>query len=150
MFKRNWNQVAPLYIALNIRRVNHLAMELARIILPLLHFIIFLRFNPTSFETEAQFSLIGIVLGLAIYNNIILAVNFPMVVYRKLLGKKASFEDLADWNPVCMSLEIFISYTCSESNCCDTETESATRCCMLNVWKSILDVCMKAKLQPRW
>lgn len=56
-------------------------------------------FNPTSFETEAQFTLIGIVLGLAIYNNIILAVNFPMVVYRKLMGKKGSFEDLADWNP---------------------------------------------------
>lgn len=58
------------------------------------------RFNPTSFETEAQFTLIGIVLGLAIYNNIILAVNFPMVVYRKLMGKKGSFEDLADWNAV--------------------------------------------------
>ncbi|VVC87271.1 ubiquitin-protein ligase E3A [Leptidea sinapis] len=57
-------------------------------------------FNPTSFETEAQFTLIGIVLGLAIYNNIILAVNFPMVVYRKLMGKKGSFEDLSDWNPI--------------------------------------------------
>ncbi|XP_047519295.1 ubiquitin-protein ligase E3A [Pieris napi] len=57
-------------------------------------------FNPTSFETEAQFTLIGIVLGLAIYNNIILAVNFPMVVYRKLMGKKGSFQDLADWNPI--------------------------------------------------
>ncbi|CAG9791844.1 unnamed protein product [Diatraea saccharalis] len=57
-------------------------------------------FNPTSFETEAQFTLIGIVLGLAIYNNIILAVDFPMVVYRKLMGKKGSFEDLADWNPI--------------------------------------------------
>ncbi|XP_013138521.1 PREDICTED: ubiquitin-protein ligase E3A [Papilio polytes] len=56
-------------------------------------------FNPTSFETEAQFTLIGIVLGLAIYNNIILAVNFPMVVYRKLMGRKGAFEDLADWNP---------------------------------------------------
>ncbi|XP_026746335.1 ubiquitin-protein ligase E3A [Trichoplusia ni] len=55
-------------------------------------------FNMTSFETEAQFTLIGIVLGLAIYNNVILAVNFPMVVYRKLMGKKGSFEDLADWN----------------------------------------------------
>lgn len=37
-------------------------------------------FNSTSFENEAQFTLIGIILGLAIYNNIILAVNFPMVV----------------------------------------------------------------------
>lgn len=59
-----------------------------------------LRFNSTSFENEAQFTLIGIVLGLAIYNNIILAVNFPMVVYRKLLGIRGSFPDLEDWNPV--------------------------------------------------
>lgn len=57
-------------------------------------------FNSTSFENEAQFTLIGIVLGLAIYNNIILAVNFPMVVYRKLMGMKGSFIDLRDWNPV--------------------------------------------------
>lgn len=56
-------------------------------------------FNSTSFENEAQFTLIGIVLGLAIYNNIILPVNFPMVVYRKLMGIKGSFADLADWNP---------------------------------------------------
>ncbi|XP_044263019.1 ubiquitin-protein ligase E3A [Tribolium madens] len=55
-------------------------------------------FNPTSFESDAQFTLIGIVLGLAIYNNVILAVNFPMVLYRKLLGKRGSFEDLQDWN----------------------------------------------------
>ncbi|XP_065079468.1 ubiquitin-protein ligase E3A [Ochlerotatus camptorhynchus] len=57
-------------------------------------------FNSTSFENEAQFTLIGIVLGLAIYNNIILAVNFPMVVYRKLMGMKGSYVDLRDWNPV--------------------------------------------------
>lgn len=56
--------------------------------------------NSTSFENDAQFSLIGIVLGLAIYNNIILAVNFPMVIYRKLMGVKGSFKDLSDWNPV--------------------------------------------------
>ncbi|XP_048526235.1 ubiquitin-protein ligase E3A isoform X2 [Dendroctonus ponderosae] len=60
-------------------------------------------FNPTSFESTAQFTLIGIVLGLAIYNNIILAVNFPMVLYRKLMGRKGSFEDLVDWNPILYS-----------------------------------------------
>ncbi|XP_039746441.1 ubiquitin-protein ligase E3A isoform X2 [Pararge aegeria] len=69
-------------------------------------------FNPTSFETEAQFTLIGIVLGLAIYNNIILAVNFPMVVYRKLMGKKGSFEDLADWNSTLYNgLKDMLEYT---------------------------------------
>lgn len=64
------------------------------------------RFNSTSFENEAQFKLIGIVLGLAIYNNIILAVNFPMVVYRKLMGMKGSFHDLEDFNPVSYELHL--------------------------------------------
>lgn len=39
-------------------------------------------------------------LGLAIYNNIILDIRFPMVVYKKLLGKKGTFSDLEDYNPV--------------------------------------------------
>uniref|UniRef100_A0A2M4ADR0 Ubiquitin-protein ligase E3A n=1 Tax=Anopheles triannulatus TaxID=58253 RepID=A0A2M4ADR0_9DIPT len=69
-------------------------------------------FNPSSFENEAQFTLIGIVLGLAIYNNIILAVEFPMVVYRKLMGMKGSFLDLKDLNPVLFnSLNSLLEYT---------------------------------------
>ncbi|TNN32105.1 Ubiquitin-protein ligase E3A [Liparis tanakae] len=57
-------------------------------------------FNPSSLENEGQYTLIGIVLGLAIYNNCILDVHFPMVVYRKLMGKRGTFRDLADANPV--------------------------------------------------
>ncbi|KFM81417.1 Ubiquitin-protein ligase E3A, partial [Stegodyphus mimosarum] len=69
-------------------------------------------FNPTSFESDAQFTLIGIILGLAIYNNIILDVHFPMVVYRKLMGKKGTFYDLLDWNPsLCKGLQDMLSYT---------------------------------------
>ncbi|KAK6637179.1 hypothetical protein RUM44_007593 [Polyplax serrata] len=60
-------------------------------------------FNPTSFESDAQFTLIGIVLGLAIYNNIILDVRFPMVVYKKLMGKRGTFYDVQDWNPTLFS-----------------------------------------------
>lgn len=57
-------------------------------------------FNSSSLENEAQYTLVGLVLGLAIYNNCILDVHFPMVVYRKLMGKKGTFRDLADANPV--------------------------------------------------
>ncbi|XP_034658937.1 ubiquitin-protein ligase E3A isoform X2 [Drosophila subobscura] len=56
-------------------------------------------FNATPFENGAQFTLIGIIIGLAIYNNVILAVNFPMVVYRKLLGYRGTFCDLRDYSP---------------------------------------------------
>lgn len=58
-------------------------------------------FNAMSFENESQFSLVGILLGLAIYNNVILDVRFPMVVYRKLLGKLGTFDDLHLSHPVC-------------------------------------------------
>ena len=42
----------------------------------------------------------GTVLGLAIYNNIILDVHFPVVLYKKLLGDAAkSLEDLLEFSP---------------------------------------------------
>ncbi|KAG5336206.1 UBE3A ligase, partial [Acromyrmex heyeri] len=69
-------------------------------------------FNPTSFESDAQFTLIGIVIGLAIYNNVILDVRFPMVVYRKLLGRKGGFPDLEDWSPTLYrTMKELIEYT---------------------------------------
>ncbi|XP_076004731.1 ubiquitin-protein ligase E3A isoform X2 [Genypterus blacodes] len=68
-------------------------------------------FNSSSLETEAQYTLIGIVLGLAIYNNCILDVHFPMVAYRKLTGKKGTYMDLADSHPVLhQSLKELLEY----------------------------------------
>uniref|UniRef100_H3D8E5 Ubiquitin-protein ligase E3A n=1 Tax=Tetraodon nigroviridis TaxID=99883 RepID=H3D8E5_TETNG len=57
-------------------------------------------FNSSSLENEAQYTLIGLVLGLAIYNNCILDLHFPMIVYKKLMGKKGTFSDLSDSHPV--------------------------------------------------
>jgi len=72
-------------------------------------------FNASSYENERQFMLIGIVLGLAIYNNVILDVHFPMVVYRKLMGKLGTFEDLLTSHPVCKftntTFSLFVAYT---------------------------------------
>ena len=60
-------------------------------------------FNPNSFESEGQFMLIGLLLGLAIYNNVILDVHFPMVVYRMLVGCALVFQDLYSSHPVSLS-----------------------------------------------
>ncbi|KAM7388661.1 hypothetical protein PAMP_024822 [Pampus punctatissimus] len=69
-------------------------------------------FNSSSLENEAQYTLIGIVLGLAIYNNCILDVHFPMVVYRKLMGKKGNYLDLSDSHPALyQSLKELLHYT---------------------------------------
>jgi E3 ubiquitin-protein ligase HECTD2 len=72
-------------------------------------------FNPNSFETTDQFFLVGVVLGLAIYNSTILDVALPSFAFRKLLaaGPPAapgatshakplmsySLEDLAEYRP---------------------------------------------------
>ncbi|EFX06337.1 ubiquitin-protein ligase [Grosmannia clavigera kw1407] len=42
-------------------------------------------FNPNSFETSDQFFLVGVVLGLAIYNSTILDIALPPFAFRKLL-----------------------------------------------------------------
>ncbi|XP_050416965.1 ubiquitin-protein ligase E3A [Patella vulgata] len=68
-------------------------------------------FNPTSFENDGQFTLIGIMLGLAIYNSCILDVHFPMVVYRKLMGKIGTMEDLHEFDPtLANSLQHILDY----------------------------------------
>jgi E3 ubiquitin-protein ligase HECTD2 len=43
-------------------------------------------FNPYALETSDQFFLVGVVLGLAIYNSTILDVALPPFAFRKLLG----------------------------------------------------------------
>jgi len=84
-------------------------------------------FNPNSFETESQFMLIVIVsqsfrvlrysfgmlqiIGLAIYNGVILDISFPHVVYKKLLGFKPTLEDLKQSMPALgLSLQKLLDY----------------------------------------
>ena len=48
-------------------------------------------FNPNSFETSDQFFLVGVLLGLAIYNSTILDVALPPFAFRKLLASAPSY-----------------------------------------------------------
>ena len=43
-------------------------------------------FNKSSIENPNEFKLLGIIVAIALYNNVILDLHFPMVVYRKLKG----------------------------------------------------------------
>lgn len=72
-------------------------------------------FNPNSFETSDQFYLVGVVMGLAIYNSTILDVALPPFAFRKLVASaplhgamasthhrqilKYTLEDLAEYRP---------------------------------------------------
>ncbi|KAJ7531965.1 hypothetical protein O6H91_14G067000 [Diphasiastrum complanatum] len=68
-------------------------------------------FNANSMETELEFQLVGIILGLAIYNNAILDVHFPLVVYKKLLGRTPQMEDFQDLEPqVLKSLQELLKF----------------------------------------
>lgn len=59
----------------------------------------FFWFNKDSMTSNVEFELIGRIMGLAIFNSIILDVRFPRIVYKKLLGVPLSFDDLAELNP---------------------------------------------------
>ncbi|KIX05548.1 uncharacterized protein Z518_06420 [Rhinocladiella mackenziei CBS 650.93] len=72
-------------------------------------------FNPYCFESSEQFFLVGVLLGLAIYNSTILDVAFPPFVFKKMLasapstgdklmstpkvGHGCTLEDLAEFRP---------------------------------------------------
>eukprot|EP00002_Diphylleia_rotans_P026853 TRINITY_DN5372_c0_g1_i2.p1 TRINITY_DN5372_c0_g1~~TRINITY_DN5372_c0_g1_i2.p1 ORF type:complete len:1044 (+),score=190.77 TRINITY_DN5372_c0_g1_i2:73-3204(+) len=55
-------------------------------------------FNSSSFETD-EFRLVGLVLGLAIYNGVNLDAALPHIAYKKLMGKAATLDDLSGIDP---------------------------------------------------
>ena len=76
-------------------------------------------FNHYTFEPKIKYELIGIIFGLAIYNNIILDVKFPLVVYKKLLGYKLTLEDMKECDPELYSTLTFLINT-TDKNLKDT------------------------------
>ncbi|KAK9808350.1 hypothetical protein WJX73_005232 [Symbiochloris irregularis] len=68
-------------------------------------------FNGLSMEAEDEFMLVGLVLGLAIYNAVLLDFPLPLVLYRKLLGQASSLRDLEDMDPTLgKSLRALLTY----------------------------------------
>lgn len=53
-------------------------------------------FNPDCRWSDDGYYLVGILIGLAVYNSVLLDVHFPQAIYRKLLGESLGFEDLVD------------------------------------------------------
>ncbi|EFO20031.1 hypothetical protein LOAG_08458 [Loa loa] len=56
-------------------------------------------FNSQCNFCDDEFGLIGLLFGLAIYNNILIDVRFPTLVYVKLLARPAVFDELAQIDP---------------------------------------------------
>ncbi|XP_072018753.1 probable E3 ubiquitin-protein ligase HECTD2 [Amphiura filiformis] len=55
--------------------------------------------NGGSLESDDEFELVGTLLGLAIYNGVILNVQFPISIYKKLHGEPLDIMDLIDVMP---------------------------------------------------
>ncbi|XP_036402620.1 probable E3 ubiquitin-protein ligase HERC4 isoform X1 [Megalops cyprinoides] len=69
-------------------------------------------FADKTFEDIDLFHLIGVVCGLAIYNMTIVELHFPVALYKKLLKKKPSLEDLKELMPdVGRNLQQLLDYT---------------------------------------
>lgn len=67
--------------------------------------------NPYSYESEREYMLVGMLFGLAVYNNVILDIHFPMVVYSKLIGCTTVFKDLFTSHPtIAKSLQGLLEY----------------------------------------
>lgn len=55
--------------------------------------------NNNSNEDNEHYYLFGVILGLAIYNSIILDLKFPKLIYKILLNVKLNFEDFLELYP---------------------------------------------------
>ncbi|GBF93834.1 HECT E3 ubiquitin [Raphidocelis subcapitata] len=56
-------------------------------------------FRASGMDLDMEYELIGILIGLAIYNSHILEFQFPIVLYKKLMGRALGLEDLAELHP---------------------------------------------------
>lgn len=56
-------------------------------------------FSDTTFESEEMFSLIGTLVGLAIYNFQIINLPFPLALYKKILNEPLKLNDLCELDP---------------------------------------------------
>lgn len=78
-------------------------------------------FNAASLEADEEFMLIGLVLGLAIYNAVLLDFPLPQALYRKLLGQTCTLRDLSDMDPTLgRSLAQLLAY---DGNACSKQDD---------------------------
>ena len=66
-------------------------------------------FNERTFESNVKFELIGILVGMAIYNGVILDIHLPLACYKKLLNINPTIEDLKELSKIGPSLEYILT-----------------------------------------
>jgi ubiquitin-protein ligase E3 A len=56
-------------------------------------------FSPSTMEADDEFLLLGLVVGLSVYNGVLLDLPLPLALYRKVLGQEVRLRDLEDMQP---------------------------------------------------
>ncbi|XP_022074626.2 probable E3 ubiquitin-protein ligase HERC4 [Acanthochromis polyacanthus] len=56
-------------------------------------------FPSTAAQEDQRFYMFGVLCGLALYNQHIIYLPFPLVLFKKLLGVKPSLEDMIEFSP---------------------------------------------------
>ena len=68
-------------------------------------------FDPGTFESDDAFFLLGLVVGMAIYNGVLLDLPLPLALYRKILGLEIKLRELKEMQPTLgRSLEQILQY----------------------------------------
>lgn len=68
-------------------------------------------FSDTLFEGEEMFSLVGTLVGLAIYNFQIINLPFPLALYKKIVNEPLKLSDLSELEPtLANSLKELLDY----------------------------------------
>ena len=68
-------------------------------------------FNGTTLEPNIYFELIGILMGIAVYNNTFIDLPFPMACFKVLMGEEPNLDDLRQWQPeTAKSLEEMLNW----------------------------------------
>jgi len=64
-------------------------------------------FNSDSLEETSMYMLIGLLCGLAIYNQTIIDLPFPTTLYKKLLQEIVDLSDMEDLSPIIAKYVVF-------------------------------------------
>ncbi|GIM14106.1 hypothetical protein Vretimale_17132, partial [Volvox reticuliferus] len=69
-------------------------------------------FNPASLEPSDSYFLLGLVLGLAVYNRVLMAFPAPLLLYQKLRGdRELGLRDLEAWQPdLARGMRVLLEY----------------------------------------
>ena len=64
-----------------------------------------------TLEPNIYFELIGILMGIAVYNNTFIDLPFPMACFKVLVGEEPNLDDLRQWQPeTAKSLEQMLNW----------------------------------------